>query len=80
MLTKYITGVKLVFSPFNATSGKTARNFLASLPSNARSIMAIDVKMLGRTQASAPSTLDVKFSMCSEQYLYSCYSRASLTW
>ena len=62
MLTKYLTGVRTSFSPFNARSGKVARNFLALLPPNARSTMTIDVKMLPKTQVDTPSFLDLKFS------------------
>lgn len=62
MLTKYLTGVTASFSPFNARSGKTARNFLALLPPNARSTMSIDVKMLGREGANVPASLGLKFS------------------
>lgn len=65
MLTKYITSVSAVFSPFNARSGKTARNFLALLPPNARSSMAIDVQMMGRNGSTQPASLALKFSMCS---------------
>ncbi|KAM0709377.1 hypothetical protein Q7P35_003415 [Cladosporium inversicolor] len=61
MLTKYLTSVTTAFSPFNPKSGKTARNFLAMLPPNARSTMAIDVKMLSQTQKSLPATLALKF-------------------
>lgn len=62
MLTKYITAVSAHFSPFNARSGKTARNFLALLPPNARSTMAIDIKMGGRNAAAQPASLALKFS------------------
>ncbi|KAF7195193.1 54S ribosomal protein L44, mitochondrial [Pseudocercospora fuligena] len=61
MITKYLTSVATSFSPFNPRSGKTARNFLALLPPNARSTMAIDVKMLPQAQAHQPVTLDLKF-------------------
>ncbi|KXL46495.1 hypothetical protein M433DRAFT_146504 [Acidomyces richmondensis BFW] len=61
MLTKYITAVSTAFSPFNPRSGKTARNFLALLPPNARSTMAIDIKLLGRHEASSPAILNLKF-------------------
>jgi len=63
MLTKYLTSVATAFSPFNPKSGKTARNFLALLPPNARSTMAIDVKLLDQTKASLPAMLALKFSM-----------------
>ncbi|KAK3675741.1 39S ribosomal protein L44, mitochondrial [Recurvomyces mirabilis] len=62
MLTKYITGVTTAFSPFNARSGKTVRNFLASLPPNARSSMAISVKLFGQGEAEKPASLSLKFS------------------
>ena len=65
MLTKYITGVTTSFSPFNARSGKTVRNFLASLPPNARSNMAIVVKMFGQGEAEKPASLSLKFSTSS---------------
>lgn len=65
MITKYLTGVTTSFSPFNPRSGQTARKFLAMLPPNARSIMAIDVKMLGRGDASTPGVLKIKFSKSS---------------
>ncbi|EME79195.1 uncharacterized protein MYCFIDRAFT_50931 [Pseudocercospora fijiensis CIRAD86] len=61
MITKYLTSITTAFSPFNAKSGKTARNFLAMLPANARSTMAIDVKILPRAQADRPVILDLKF-------------------
>ncbi len=67
MLTKYLTGVTTAFSPFNARSGKTVRNFLALLPPNARSTMAIDVKMFGQSDAQKPATLSLKFSMSAER-------------
>lgn len=66
MITKYLTGVTTTFSPFNARSGKTARNFLALLPPNARSTMAIDVKMLPKAQAATPVFLGLKFSKLSQ--------------
>jgi large subunit ribosomal protein L53 len=62
MLTKYLTSVTTTFSPFNPRSGKTARNFLALLPPNARSTMAINITMLPKAQADAPASLAVKFS------------------
>lgn len=63
MLTRYITNVKTAFSPFNPRSGKTARNFLALLPPNARANgMVINVKLLNQAQAAAPATLGLKFS------------------
>lgn len=62
MLTKYLTSVSAAFSPFNARSGKIARNFLALLPPNARSTMAIDIKMLGQEGAKMPARLALKFS------------------
>lgn len=71
MLTKYLTSVTTAFSPFNPKSGKTARNFLAMLPPNARSTMAIDVKMLSQAQKSLPATLALKFS----EYKTSCVER-----
>ena len=63
MLTKFLTSVTTAFSPFNPKSGKTARNFLAMLPPNARTTMAIDVKLLSQAQKSLPATLALKFSM-----------------
>lgn len=62
MLTKYLTAITAAFSPFNAKSGKTARNFLALLPPNARSSMAIDVKMFGKHDVTKPAVLKIKFS------------------
>lgn len=62
MITRYITSLTTRFSPFNHRSGKTARNFLALLPPNARSTMSIDVQMLGRSAATEPATLALKFS------------------
>ncbi|KAK5124177.1 hypothetical protein LTR85_001880 [Meristemomyces frigidus] len=61
MITKYITAVSTAFSPFNARSGKTVRNFLALLPPNARSKMAIDVKMFGQREAEKPASLSLTF-------------------
>ena len=62
MLAKYITSVRATFSPFNGRSGKTARNFLALLPPNARSLMAIDINMLGKNAAAQPASLALNFS------------------
>lgn len=62
MLTRYLTSISTAFSPFNPKSGKTARNFLALLPPNARSTMTIDVKLLDQTKAALPATLALKFS------------------
>ncbi|PNS18015.1 hypothetical protein CAC42_3974 [Sphaceloma murrayae] len=62
MITRYLTSVKTIFSPFNAKSGKTARSFLALLPPNARSAgMKIDVKMLPQSGASQPGVLNLTF-------------------
>ncbi|TKA23072.1 hypothetical protein B0A50_07389 [Salinomyces thailandicus] len=61
MITRYITNVSTAFSPFNARSGKTVRNFLALLPPNARSTMKIDVKMFGQKEAEKPASLGLKF-------------------
>ncbi|KAK5113123.1 hypothetical protein LTR62_003702 [Meristemomyces frigidus] len=61
MHTKYLTAVTTTFSPFNPRSGKTVRNFLASLPPNARSTMAISVKMFGQSESNTPATLALKF-------------------
>ncbi|OQN95803.1 hypothetical protein B0A48_18088 [Cryoendolithus antarcticus] len=61
MLTKYLTSISTSFSPFSPKSGKTARNFLALLPPNARSTMSIDVKLLNRDQAHMPAVLQLKF-------------------
>lgn len=69
MLTKYITAVRATFSPFNARSGKTARNFLALLPPNARSTMSIDVKMLGKNGTAEPASLALKFKDGKEMQL-----------
>lgn len=78
MLTKYLTAVHATFSPFNARAGKTARNFLALLPPNARSTMAIDIKMMGKEGARSPARLGLKFS---EFYLARrrCDRRSRLT-
>lgn len=62
MLTKYLTAVTTAFSPFNPRSGKTARNFLALLPPNARQTMTIDVQLLGQAQKNMPATMALKFS------------------
>lgn len=69
MLTKYITAVRTTFSPFNARSGKTARNFLALLPPNARSTMSIDVKVLGKNASAQPASLALKFKDGKEMQL-----------
>ncbi|KAK4944938.1 hypothetical protein LTR28_003456 [Elasticomyces elasticus] len=61
MITRFLTSVSTTFSPFNPRSGKTARNFLALLPPNARTTMKIDVKMLPKASAAQPSTLKVSF-------------------
>lgn len=65
MISKYLTAVTTTFSPFNPRSGKTVRNFLALLPPNARSTMAISIKMLPKAQALDPASLALKFSMSS---------------
>ncbi|THY36511.1 hypothetical protein D6D01_00390 [Aureobasidium pullulans] len=61
MITRFLTSVSTAFSPFNPKSGKTARNFLALLPPNARSTMKIDVKQLSRADANRPALLALKF-------------------
>ncbi|OBW68004.1 MAG: NAD(P)-binding protein [Aureobasidium pullulans] len=61
MITRFLTSVSTAFSPFNPKSGKTARNFLALLPPNARSTMKIDVKQLSRADADKPGLLALKF-------------------
>lgn len=62
MITRFLTSVSTAFSPFNAKSGKTARNFLALLPPNARSTMTININQLSRADANKPSVLALKFS------------------
>ncbi|KAI5205493.1 hypothetical protein E4T42_00375 [Aureobasidium subglaciale] len=62
MITRFLTSVSTAFSPFNPKSGKTARNFLALLPPNARTTMKIDVKQLPRADANKPGVLALKFS------------------
>lgn len=62
MITRFLTSVTTAFSPFNPKAGKTARNFLAMLPPNARSTMAINVKMLPRADAAKPAILALTFS------------------
>lgn len=62
MITRFLTSVSTAFSPFNPKSGKTARNFLAMLPPNARTTMAINVKMLPKTEAAKPALLSLTFS------------------
>ncbi|EGP87175.1 unnamed protein product [Zymoseptoria tritici ST99CH_1A5] len=69
MLTKYLTSVTTTFSPFNPRSGKTARNFLALLPPNARSTMAISITMLPKAQAATPASLAIKFKDGKEMQL-----------
>ncbi|KAI4719151.1 hypothetical protein E4T48_04678 [Aureobasidium sp. EXF-10727] len=61
MITRFLTSVSTAFSPFNAKSGKTARNFLALLPPNARQTMKIDIKQLPRVDANKPALLALKF-------------------
>ncbi|RMZ02560.1 hypothetical protein D0862_05987 [Hortaea werneckii] len=67
MITKYITGITTSFSPFNPRSGKTIRNFLASLPPNARSTMRIGVKMFGQNDAAKPAILDLTFNQLTRE-------------
>ena len=62
MITRFLTSVTTAFSPFNPKSGKTARNFLAMLPPNARTTMAINVKMLPKADAAKPAVLGLTFS------------------
>ncbi|EON62002.1 hypothetical protein W97_01221 [Coniosporium apollinis CBS 100218] len=59
MITKFLTNVSTTFNPFSPRA-KTARNFLALLPPNARSTMKVDVKMLPRT-SKEPIRLSLKF-------------------
>ncbi|KAK8219892.1 39S ribosomal protein L44, mitochondrial [Zalaria obscura] len=61
MITRFLTEVRTTFSPFNPKSGKTARNFLALLPPNARQSMKIDIKMMPKEDAAKPSLLALKF-------------------
>ncbi|KAH0292344.1 hypothetical protein M436DRAFT_78934 [Aureobasidium namibiae CBS 147.97] len=61
MITRFLTSVSTAFSPFNPKSGKTARNFLALLPPNARTTMKIDIKQLPRADAAKPALLALKF-------------------
>lgn len=60
MITRFLTEVNTKFNPFTPTA-KTARNFLALLPPNARAGMKINAKMLPRTSKD-PTTLGLKFS------------------
>lgn len=69
MLTKYLTSVSTTFSAFNPRSGKTVRNFLALLPPNARSKMAVEVKMLSRADSAQEASLVLKFSMLASMKL-----------
>lgn len=69
MLTKYLASVSAKFSPFNARSGKTARNFLALLPPNARSTMTVDINILGRGASTEPASLALKFKDGKEMQL-----------
>ncbi|KAI9745219.1 MAG: 39S ribosomal protein L44, mitochondrial [Claussenomyces sp. TS43310] len=59
MITRFITDVSTVFNPFSAKS-KTARLFLSFLPSNARSIMKINTKLLPRASREK-SSVQLKF-------------------
>lgn len=60
MITKYLTSLTTTFNPFVPTA-RTARNFLALLPPNARANgMKIDVKLLPRT-AKGPASLKLGF-------------------
>lgn len=62
MITRFLTEVNTKFNPFMRTA-KTARNFLALLPPNARADgMKINAKMLPRF-SKEPTTLELKFSM-----------------
>lgn len=70
MITRFLTSVTTAFAPFNPKAGKTARNFLAMLPPNARSTMAINVKMLPRTEANKPTILSLTFSTSATLRLY----------
>lgn len=72
MITRFLTSVSTAFSPFNPKSGKTARNFLALLPPNARSTMKIDIKQLGKADANKPALLALKFSTALLYPLLTC--------
>jgi len=76
MITRFLTSVSTAFSPFNPKSGKTARNFLALLPPNARTTMKIDIKQLPRADAAKPALLALKFSTA---LLHSPLTRSLLT-
>ncbi|KAL1631529.1 39S ribosomal protein L44, mitochondrial [Diplodia seriata] len=61
MITRFLTEVNTKFNPF-VRNAKTARNFLALLPPNARADgMKINAKMLPRL-SKEPTTLELKFS------------------
>lgn len=72
MITRFLTSVSTAFSPFNPKSGKTARNFLALLPPNARSTMKIDIKQLSKADANKPALLALKFSTALSFPLLTC--------
>ncbi|GME22437.1 Ribosomal protein L53 mitochondrial [Neofusicoccum parvum] len=59
MITRFLTEVNTKFNPFSRNA-KTARNFLALLPPNARIEMKINAKMLPR-YSKDPTTLELKF-------------------
>lgn len=63
MNTRFLKSLSTTFSPFNATSGRTARLLLATLPPTARSTMKIDIKRLSAQEASQASTMELTFSM-----------------
>lgn len=60
MITRFLTEVSAVFNPFSPKA-KTARLFLAFLPSGARSSMKVETKLLPRTSKDK-SFVTVKFS------------------
>ncbi|KAL1651316.1 39S ribosomal protein L44, mitochondrial [Diplodia intermedia] len=60
MITRFLTEVNTKFNPF-VRNAKTARNFLALLPPNARADgMKINAKVLPRL-SKEPTTLELKF-------------------
>ena len=67
MITKFITEVHVRLDPFQK-SGKICRLLLASLPSNARSIMRINTKVLSKGSAES-SLLALKFSMLQSEFM-----------
>jgi len=61
MITKFFTHVTVRFNPFNVKA-RSARLFLAHLPSKAWETVDVKVKVIPSRTSTEPTLLNVKFS------------------